>query len=100
MSHKPITTAIARKANAGQEKFLSELQSLLSYSEPKDVINTIDSVYLDWLGSNYADDNTYRTDATNVFRYIINMIKEFDKQPEVAAQIFKNLKSKENELSK
>ncbi|WP_322970347.1 hypothetical protein [Faecalibacter sp. LW9] len=86
-------TAIARKATAGQEQFLTELQDLLTYSDPKDVINTLDSVYLDWLGSNYADDNTYRTDATNVFRYIINMIKAFDKQPEVAAQIFKNLKT-------
>ncbi len=92
--------AILRKAKQAQEEFLTELQELLTYSEPKEIINTIDSVYLDWLTSSYADDNTYRTDVTNVFRSMVAIIKTFDQSPTIAAQTFKNLQINQHAVQK
>ena len=84
------TTKKARKAHA---QFTNELADLLSYAEPKELDNILESVFLDWISTSHANDADYRTDVVNTFGTIRKMIAAFDHSPKVAAQVFNQLKS-------
>ena len=85
--------ALSKKARKAHAQFTTELADLLSYAEPKELDNILESVFLDWISTSHADDADYRTDVVNVFGNLRKMIAAFDRSPKVAAQVFNQLKS-------
>ena len=85
--------ALSKKARKAHAQFTNELENLLSYAEPKELDNILESVFLDWISTSHADNADYRTDVVNTFGTIRKMIASFDHKPKVAAQVFNQLKS-------
>lgn len=89
-------SALTKKARKAHAKFTTELENLLSYAEPKHLDNVLESVFLDWISTSHANDADYRTDVVNTFDYLRKMISAFNQSPQVAAQVFINLKGQED----
>ena len=90
--------ALSKKARKAHAQFTHELENLLSYAEPKELDNILESVFLDWISTSHADNADYRTDVVNTFGTIRKMIAAFDRSPKVAAQVFNHLSNQSDDV--